>query len=180
MRRALLIVLLALVTISLASDLPVVRSGDFEGLAAGLERDIFAGINAERQAGHFRPLSENERLRAAAREHSKDMARRAYFSHEDHSGGTPTTRIVKAGVRCTASGENIYQNNLYSRVTIVGSQRSYQWNSQQEIANSTVRGWMNSSGHRRNILDPQYRETGIGVAVAPDGKVYVTQDFCTP
>jgi uncharacterized protein YkwD len=180
MRALLLTVFVVILSIPLVSDLRVVHSSDFKDLAADLERDILAGINAERQASHLPPLVENHHLTVAAREHSQNMARHSYFSHEDRSGRTTRDRIAKAHLHCVVSGENIFQNNLYSRITITGTQRTYQWNSRQEIAESTIRGWMNSPEHRKNILLPQYQLTGVGVAVAPDSKVYITQDFCRP
>jgi uncharacterized protein YkwD len=70
-------------------------------------------------------------------------------------------------------------DNLYSRVTITGNhQKLYDWNSPEQIAGSTVNGWMHSSGHRQNILQPSYLKTGLGAAIARDGKVYITQVFC--
>jgi uncharacterized protein YkwD len=47
-----------------------------------------------------------------------------------------------------------------------------------QIAATTSKGWMDSPGHRQNILDKGYTRTGIGVAVAGDDKVYITQMFC--
>lgn len=75
-------------------------------------------------------------------------------------------------------GENIFRNNLYnSYETTNGIISSYDWNSPEEIASSTVQGWMNSPGHRHNILTDWHTE-GIGVELSPDNKVYVTEDFC--
>jgi uncharacterized protein YkwD len=48
----------------------------------------------------------------------------------------------------------------------------------EEIASQVVNGWMNSPGHRENILNARYDREGIGIAVSSDGKVYVTQNFC--
>jgi len=53
-----------------------------------------------------------------------------------------------------------------------------EYKSQEEIAESTVKRWMNSPGHRKNILSPFWRTRGIGVAIASDKKVYVTENFC--
>ena len=74
--------------------------------------------------------------------------------------------------------ENIYQNNLYDSVTYYNGIPSYDWNTQEEIAQSTVEGWMDSPGHRKNILTSSYDREGIGVAIATNDKVYITQDFC--
>ena len=55
---------------------------------------------------------------------------------------------------------------------------SYDWNSMKEIAKSTVDGWMDSEGHRKNILTPRFDREGIGVVISPDDKVYITQNLC--
>ncbi len=59
-----------------------------------------------------------------------------------------------------------------------GNQKSYDWKSLNEIADSTVKGWMASSGHRQNTLEKNYSRAGIGAAIAADGQVYITQVFC--
>ena len=74
-------------------------------------------------------------------------------------------------------GENIFQNWTYSSITYVNGIPIYDWNTEEEIAQQTVDGWMNSDGHRENILSSFHSE-GIGVAVGTDDKVLITQDFC--
>ncbi len=74
--------------------------------------------------------------------------------------------------------ENIYQTASYDRITFRDGVASYDWNTAEEIAASTVDGWMKSRGHRENILQVGPTVTGIGVAIAPDGKIFVTQLFC--
>ena len=54
----------------------------------------------------------------------------------------------------------------------------YDWNSQEKIAETTVQGEMKSPGHKKNILTPYFKAEGIGVVIAPDDKVYITQNFC--
>jgi len=53
----------------------------------------------------------------------------------------------------------------------------YHWNSPEAIAQTTVAGWMNSSGHRENILTLTFDREGIGIAIASE-KVYITENFC--
>ena len=67
---------------------------------------------------------------------------------------------------------------LYSSTTYINGVPSHDWNTQEEIAIVAVEGWMNSQGHRENILDPSYDRAGIGVAIAEDDRVYITQNFC--
>jgi uncharacterized protein YkwD len=115
------------------------------------------------------------------------MAKRRFFSHVNPDGKDASERGKLSGYGCRKTyrgyfteglAENIYQGNLYSRIRIKGNQRSYDWYSPEEIAREAVKGWMNSSGHRRNILDDAYERTGLGIAVGRDDKVFVTQVFC--
>jgi uncharacterized protein YkwD len=73
--------------------------------------------------------------------------------------------------------ENIAQNWTYESITYINGIPNYNWNTEEDLAEQTVDGWMNSSGHRKNILSGFHSE-GIGVAIASDDKVYVTQNFC--
>jgi uncharacterized protein YkwD len=48
----------------------------------------------------------------------------------------------------------------------------------EQISLTTTKGWMDSSGHRQSILEKDYKRAGVGVAIASDNKVYITQVFC--
>lgn len=154
--------------------------------AASLERKIHALINAERRKRGLAPLDWDEALARVARGHSRDMAKRNFFSHNSPEGHDFSFRYAagnyKCGVRVGSviytGAENIFQNNLYDSVTTVNGREYFGWNSEEEIAETTVGGWMKSTGHRKNILTPHWGREGIGVAVTPDGKVYITQNFC--
>ncbi len=97
-----------------------------------------------------------------------------------------TWRYKQAGYECGITvgrtiytgAENIALNNLYNSVTTINGKAYYDWNSMEGIAVSTVDGWMKSPGHRKNILTPHWRNEGIGVFIAPDDRVYITQNFC--
>jgi uncharacterized protein YkwD len=151
-----------------------------------LEREVHLLINKERQAKGYSPLSFNATLSGIARKHSRDMAARNYFSHRSPEGTGFSERYRQAGYSCSVQtgetiytgAENIFQNNLYDRVITVGTETRYDWNSARKIAETTVQGWMNSPGHRKNILTPFWRSEGLGIAIAPDDKVYITENFC--
>jgi len=154
---------------------------------SSLEKRILEQVNAERQKAGLKPLLADPKLVEIARSHSKDMANRHYMAHVNPDGLAPTDRARTAGYVCretagryTYSGiaENIYQNNLYRRAITTGAQTVYEWNTENMIATTSVTGWMQSSGHRANILGSHYAKTGVGVAVSSDQKVYITQDFC--
>ena len=131
-------------------------------------------------------LAWNDKLNIIARKHSQDMANRNYFSHDDPEGHDFSYRYRQEGFNCEIhvgnyiymGAENIFQNNLYSSITYYGGIPSYDWNTQEEIAESTVQGWMNSPEHRQNILTAYWESEGIGVAISDDDKVYITEDFC--
>jgi uncharacterized protein YkwD len=129
-------------------------------------------INRERTARGERPLRPNGRLRRAAQTHTDSMASDDYFEHVGPRGQTPLARMRAVGyvsssrVRCEV-GENIAWGTLGLATP-----------------RAIVAAWMASPGHRANILDSRYRETGIGVSPHPPaslahgqrGAIY-TQDF---
>ena len=152
----------------------------------GLEAEIHNLINNERQSYGLAPLEYDTMLAQIARAHSVDMASRNYFSHTNPEGQGPTERAKAADYNCYKNfgtyftdgiAENIFKNSLYSSVSYYNGVPVYDWNSQSKIACSTVAGWMNSSGHRENILRSIYDKEGIGVALSSDYAVYITQDF---
>ena len=144
-------------------------------------------INEQRVKRGIRPLEHVEEIRLIARSHSEDMALQGYFSHDNLEGLDPTGRGERVGFHCRKDygayysvglAENIHQSWLSSSTTYKYGVPFHEWNTQEEIAVSAVEGWMTSPGHRQNILKASYDRTGIGVAIAKDGKVYFTQNFC--
>jgi uncharacterized protein YkwD len=146
---------------------------------ADLERRLHEEINAERRKQDRGPLIFDDRLADVARAHSADMAKQGFFNHVNPDGRNPQQRARAAGYKCSRQiGENIFQNNLYSRIRKVGGKTIYDWNTIEDIAETSVEGWMKSPAHRSNLLEKTYDRTGIGVAIAANGKVYITQMFC--
>jgi uncharacterized protein YkwD len=151
-----------------------------------LERKIHQVVNRERQRQGLSPLRWDDSLARIARQHSSDMGSRRYFSHETSEGRTFSFRYDAAGYVCRVrvgstiylGAENIALNHLYDRVTTVNGVATYDWNSEDRIAETTVRGWMNSPGHRQNILTPHWGKEGIGIFITPGDEVYITQNFC--
>jgi len=151
-----------------------------------LEKRIHKLINKERAKYGLSLLAGNEALSRIARGHSKDMGTRRYFSHDSPEGHDFSFRYRQAGYTCSLrvgntvhmGAENIYQNVRFNSVTTVNGKTYYDWNSEEQIAETTVRGWMDSPGHRKNILTPHWRSEGIGVFLSPDEKIYITQNFC--
>jgi uncharacterized protein YkwD len=162
-------------------------SGKPDLQAADIEKRIYTLINQERVAKKVPRLQLDATLSKIARAHSADMVRRAYFSHVNPDGADPIDRGRRAGFECRrrsgervtrGMSENIFQNTTWDRVTIQHGVKKYDWSTAAEIAASTVRGWMKSRGHRKNILQLGPALTGLGVAISADGKVLITQVFC--
>ena len=152
-----------------------------------LELQIHSFVNEERRKNGLSTLNWDDALANIARKHSQDMAQNNFFSHDNLKGQDPTERGKIAGYYCRKDfssyymegiAENLFQNNLYDSVTYYNGIPSYDWNTQDEIARSTVNGWMTSPGHRQNILTATYDKEGIGVAISSDDKVLITQNFC--
>ncbi|MFI9310830.1 CAP domain-containing protein [Streptomyces triculaminicus] len=128
--------------------------------AAGLQRatdEVLALTNAERAAAGLPPLAADPRLAAAARDHSTDMVRRDFYSHTTPEGREPWDRARAAGAAHRAIGENIACG--------------------QRTPAEVVRGWMNSPGHRANILTPGFSHLGVGYAPGGRAGTYWTQLF---
>jgi len=112
------------------------------------EQEMFSMVNIERAKAGVQPLVVDDNLRTLARAHSQDMLARGYFSHYTPEGQSPFDRMTEAGINFSFAGENL------------------------ALAPSTdlaMQGLMNSPGHRKNILSPNFNKIGIGVI---DGGIY--------
>ncbi|WP_406312411.1 CAP domain-containing protein [Streptosporangium sp. NBC_01639] len=120
------------------------------------ENEVLRLVNAERAKGGCQPLKHDAQLRKAAYGHSADMAAQNYFSHTSKDGRSFMDRIRAAGF----TGGSRWAENI-----AVG----------QTTPAAVMSSWMNSSGHKANIMNCKY--TLIGVGVAKSSKIYWTQDF---
>lgn len=122
--------------------------------------------NLERSKAGLPPLRLNPQLTAAAQGHSQDMASQDYFDHTQPDGDSPGDRIKATGYRAAGWAENIYAGG--------------------STPEEAVKGWMNSRGHRANILNPDMQEIGVGYYFLADDtgnvnfKHYWTQVFAIP
>lgn len=145
-------------------------------------------INRERITNKLNSLATDTALTKIALNNSENMAANNYFAHVNPQGQDPTARGEAAGYTCRKDygsyytygiAENIFQNNRYTAIAHYSDGRNvYDWSTPEEIAQSTVGGWMNSSGHRKNILTATFDREGIGVAISNDDKIYITENFC--
>lgn len=127
-----------------------------------LERDIHEQVNQQRRDNGLEPLEYREDVAHVARDYSELMLEQDFFSHTGPEGDTVADRVREAGIGFTAVGENLSQ--------LVNAPNPV------EMA---VQGWMESEGHRENILREHFTHTGVGVAM-DDGTLYATQIFLTP
>lgn len=151
---------------------------------SGLERQrieklIHEQINERREERNLRSLSFDTQLREIARYHSQDMADEDYFDHTSPSGETREDRYDRFGYDCRVStGGNSYATGAENINRIEYSGFSY---TESEIAEKFVTSWMESDGHRENILKQYWENEGIGVVVhedVGDTVVIATQNFC--
>jgi uncharacterized protein YkwD len=113
-----------------------------------MANQVLALVNAERAKAGCGPVGLSEQLTAAAYGHSRDMAQNNFFSHTGSAGTTVRQRATAAGYASSYVGENIAAGHT--------------------SADEVMGGWMESDGHRRNILNCAYRHIGIGYVYQSD------------
>lgn len=117
-------------------------------------------VNQERAKAGVSPLKLSTSLDSMAKVKAEDMRDNNYFSHTSPSYGSPFDMMKKFGISFSTAGENIAAG--------------------QQSASDVMNSWMNSPGHRQNILNPSYTEIGIGVAKGGSYGTYWVQDFIRP
>ena len=131
-----------------------------------IERRIFLRLNRERTGRGLAALSFAADLAQIARGHSKDMLDRKYFDHYTPEGLAPWDRIKVAGLsQFSGSGENLITRTRQPRLEVT-----------LQLAEQFMTDWMNSPGHRANILSRDFQWVGIGVAWS-DTTIMATQLF---
>ena len=131
------------------------RPGDAS--EATLARSAVCLINKQRARRGLRKLRLNARLSAAARRHTLDMVKRNYFGHTSKSGTDVVDRLTRTGYMRGARAWTVGENLAWGSGT-------------RSTPREIVASWMQSPGHRANILQRRFREIGIGVVFgAPQG-----------
>jgi uncharacterized protein YkwD len=113
-------------------------------------QSVLTGVNAARAKAGCGPLTLNRQLTATAEAHARNMAEDDFFGHRDKSGKGFPARIRAQGYPLSLAAENIAAG--------------------QKTAEKVVQSWINSPGHRKNILNCRFRETGIAMVYQPDDK----------
>jgi uncharacterized protein YkwD len=127
-------------------------------------RSTLCLLNAQRQRHGLRALRLNPRLSRAARGHSQDMARNNYFDHNSRNGASFLDRIRRSGYLSGARRWKVAENIAWGTHWLASPR-------------AIMKAWMDSPGHRANILEGSYREIGIGVATRSGRRAIYTTDF---
>lgn len=120
----------------------VLRIPQIDSTVSAFEREVVRLVNEARAKHGLKPLQENWELSRVARYKSQDMVDNRYFSHTSPTYGTPFQMIRAFGLTYRTAGENIAYG--------------------QRTPQAVVNAWMNSSGHRANILNASYTQIGVG------------------
>lgn len=123
-------------------------------------RDVLQIVNAERQKAGLQPLTLDAELCKIANVKAADMRDNNYFSHDSARYGSPFQMLQTFGRHYTSAGENIAAG--------------------QKDANAVMTDWLNSSGHRANILNANYKSLGVGYVTGGSYGSYWVQEFTTP
>ena len=132
----------------------VLQIPQLDSTVASYEAEVIRLVNQIRQENGLRPLTANWELSRVARYKSQDMLDQGYFAHNSPTYGSPGQMIRAFGLSYRTAGENIAKG----------------YTTPQAVVN----GWMNSSGHRANILNTSYKEIGVGYVASGH---YWTQMF---
>lgn len=120
-------------------------------------QEVLQLVNQERQKQGLQPLTLSQELTSIATTKAADMRDKNYFSHNSPTYGSPFEMLQRFGVDYTAAGENIAAG--------------------QKSAQAVMTDWMNSSGHRANILNKEYKELGVGYVTGGSYGTYWVQLF---
>ncbi|HBG3869069.1 CAP domain-containing protein [Clostridioides difficile] len=121
------------------------------------QKEVVDLVNIERSKAGLNPLTLDSSISNVATKKSQDMIDNNYFSHNSPTYGSPFDMLKKFGISYKTAGENIAMG--------------------QKTPKEVVNAWMNSEGHRKNIMNPNFSKIGVGVAQKSGGSIYWTQIF---
>ncbi|MFL8711533.1 CAP domain-containing protein [Clostridioides sp. GD02377] len=133
------------------------NSGSTNGDFSAYQKEVVDLVNIERSKAGLNPLTLDSSVSNVATKKSQDMIDNNYFSHNSPTYGSPFDMLKKFGISYKTAGENIAMG--------------------QKTPKEVVNAWMNSEGHRKNILNPNFSKIGVGVAQKSGGSLYWTQIF---
>lgn len=124
------------------------------------EQQVVDLVNKERASAGLPALKVNTKLAAVAEKKAEDLRDKNYFDHQSPTYGSPFDMMKQFGITYTSAGENIAKG--------------------QKTPQEVMNGWMNSPGHRANILNSSYTEIGVGYVTDSNGTTYWVQHFIRP
>ncbi|HBY2692246.1 TPA: sporulation protein [Clostridioides difficile] len=133
------------------------NSGSTSKSFSAYQKEVVDLVNIERAKAGLNPLTLDSSISNVATKKSQDMIDNNYFSHNSPTYGSPFDMLKKFGISYKTAGENIAMG--------------------QKTPKEVVNAWMNSEGHRKNIMNPNFSKIGVGVAQKSGGSIYWTQIF---
>lgn len=127
------------------------------GSFVSFQKEVVRLVNVERSKRGLNELSFNTQLSNVATLKSQDMINKNYFNHTSPTYGSPFDMMKQFNISYKTAGENIAMG--------------------QKTPEEVVNAWMNSQGHRENILNSNFTDLGVGVAKSSNGTLYWTQMF---
>ena len=118
--------------------------------SADAVQSVLASVNAVRAKAGCGPLKLNKQLMTTAESHARNMAEQNFFGHRDRNGKGFPTRVRATGYRVSLAAENLAAG--------------------QKTPDQAVKAWLGSPGHRKNIMNCKFRQTGIAMVYQPDDK----------
>lgn len=140
-------------------SMTVTITGEFGEEEDNWGQRVLELTNEERAKQGLSALVWNDELAAIAQAHCDDMVERNFFDHNNPDGDSPFDRMKAAGISYKVAAENIAAG--------------------QASPEDAIDSWMNSEGHRKNILNPDLKELGVGMARGGQYGIYWTQNFAT-
>lgn len=147
----------ALADMPLSADIEDPSPTESDTRSTSVIQEVVNLVNQERRKAGKSPLRIHSRLNASAQAHSNDMARNNFMSHTGSDGSSPFDRMKRYGYNYRTAAENIAAG--------------------QSSPQDVMRSWMNSPGHRKNIINGNFRDIGIGYARGGRYGTYWTQNF---
>ena len=133
---------------------------DSSASLAAYEQQVVDLVNKERAAAGLSALKVNTKLAGVAEKKAEDLRDNNYFSHTSPTYGSPFDMMKQFGITYSSAGENIAKG--------------------QKTPESVMNGWMNSAGHKANILNSSFTEIGVGYVTDSNGNTYWVQMFIRP
>lgn len=137
-------------------------------------------VNYRREQYNKNPLNHSRKLSDVSNYNTRLMLNNDYVSHTDINGDDPIDRVKKYNIdKCSNYGENLIKTAYNKKINSDRYNKPKYINEEDELARSIVNGWMNSTGHRKNILKNDWKYYGTDIGINSSGVVFVTQMYCS-